>query len=362
MDGFELANSVRYVDDTKLELGKPDPEFLSKYENDLALNSIKISKEITPGIQNSIDSVCKNLSVKPNFVKAYITSSSEIQAGCISNSKENCIITLSSAVVNLLSIEEIKFVIGHELGHFLLNHNIEKIINNNSQESYIKKRAQEISVDRIGLLASKDLNVSIKAIVKSLSGLNENYLTFDMRSFLEQLNEINTSHKDSGKFSSHPSFLLRVKALLRFSLSELYLGHIDGEGGTQMHDIDKLIQKDLDRYVDKDIRDNINKSKEEVCFWGYVFAYIKQGSFTKANQELLSDKFGEQKKVKLIKMIENRSSNSVRNDVKEKLIQSIYKYRDIAPNKAKKDINMIFIKIEDETNQKGFLQEINRYI
>ena len=77
---------------------------------------------------------------------------------------ENCIITLTSAVINLLEFNEIKFILGHELGHFLLSHNIEENINLESQEGYIKKRAQEISVDRIGLLACKDINIATKAI------------------------------------------------------------------------------------------------------------------------------------------------------------------------------------------------------
>ena len=362
MDGFKIADSIRYIDDIKLKLGKPDPKFFIKYENQLALNSIKISKEITPDLQNSIDQVCKNLNLESNYINAYITSSSEIQAGCLSDSKDKCIITLTSAVINLLSSDEINFIIGHELGHFLLHHNIEEIMNEDSQETYIKKRAQEISVDRIGLLACKNLDVAIRAIVKSLSGLNEKYLTFDMRSFLDQLENINLSHQDLGQFSSHPSFILRVKALLRFSLSNLYLNHIEETGGSNIKDIDKLIQKDLDKYVDMEIRDDINKSKENLLFWGYIFAYVKNGSLTKENQLLISNKFGEQKKDKLIKMIQNRSSKNVINDVYKKLLSAVDNFRKVAPNKAKKEINMIFIKIEDETRHKGFFDEINRDI
>ena len=133
-------------------------------------------------------------------------------------------------------------------------------------------------------------------------------------------------------------------------------------GGSSINDIDKLIQRDLDKYVDMQIRDDINKSKENVLFWGYTYAYIKKGSLTKKNQLSISNKFGEQKKDKLIKMIENRSSKDVINDVYDKLLSAVNNFRKIAPNKAKKEINMIFIKIEDETSHKGFFDEINRDI
>ena len=61
-------------------------------------------------------------------------------------------------------------------------------------------------------------------------------------------------------------------------------------------------------------------------------------------------------------MIENRSSKDVINDVYDKLLSAVNNFRKIAPNKAKKEINMIFIKIEDETSHKGFFDEINRDI
>jgi len=362
MNGFKIADSIRYVDDIKLRLRKPNSQFLIKYESQLALNSIKISKEITPALQNSVDQVCKNLNLQQDYVHAYITSSSEIQAGCISDSKDKCIITLTSAVINLLSNDEINFIIGHELGHFLLHHNIEEIMHEDSKETFIKKRAQEISVDRIGLLACKNLDVSIRAIVKSLSGLNEKYLTFDMRSFLSQLENIKSSYSDLDQFSSHPSFILRVKALLRFSLSEPYLNFVGGAGGTNIKDVDALIQKDLNKYIDTEIRDDINQSKENLLFWGYVYAYIKEGLLTKENQLSISKKFGKQKKDKLIKMIKNRSSENVINDVYEKLISSAQNFRKVAPNQAKKEINMIFISIENETNSKGFFNNIIRDI
>ena len=60
----------------------------------------------------------------------------------------------------------------HELGHFLLSHTIENIIS--SKETLIALRAKEISVDRIGLWACRDIKIAIRTIIKTLSGLPEN--------------------------------------------------------------------------------------------------------------------------------------------------------------------------------------------
>ena len=360
MNAFDLADSVRYLDDSKLRIQTANPNLLQNYEAGLALNSLKISKEITPDLQMCLEETCSNLFLDPGMVNAYVTSSPEIQAGCMSFNKESCIITLTSAVINLLDFDEIKFVMGHELGHFLLSHNIEEKKFLESKEGYIKTRAQEISVDRLGLLACGDIDVATKTIVKSLSGLNENYVTFNMQSFLKQLDLEIAKKEELGKFSTHPSFILRAKALLRFSLSTPFLNHTDNRNGSNLKEIDKLIQNDLNLYIDRDLRQDINKSKEMVLFWGFAFAYIKTGSFSKLNQTKLGKDFGNQMKDKLIKMIENTHSETAISEVKNKLFGAIEIYKNTAPNIAKKELNIMLLRIEKETQQKDFFKEILR--
>lgn len=358
MDAFELASSVRYLDDVKLKTYSPDPSLVKNIEAGLALNSLKISPEITPELYNCLAQTCNNLSLDINKVNAYVTSSPEIQAGCISFDKENCIITLTSAVINLLDFEEINFVIGHEIGHFLLSHNIEQQHSVESQEGYIKKRAQEISVDRIGLMACKDINIAVRAITKSLSGLSEKYVSFNMQGFLNQLDLEVAKNEDKGRFSSHPSFILRIKALMRFSLSEPFLMHAKEESGTSLQEIDKLIQQDLNTYIDKDLRRDINQAKEMVLFWGFSFAYVKGGSFSRENQENLAKQFGQDKTDKLIKMLSSRSSDDAVNEVKSKLLQAINNFRIIAPNTSRKELNISLMEIGKETNQESFFNEV----
>ena len=358
MESFELAGSVRYLDDTKLKTQTLDSGLQRNYEAGLALNSLKISKEITPDLQKCLEETCANLFLDINKVNAYVTSSPEIQAGCMSFNDENCIITLTSAVINLLEFNEIKFILGHELGHFLLSHNIEENINLESQEGYIKKRAQEISVDRIGLLACKDINIATKAIIKSLSGLNEKHLTFNMQAFIGQLDSETAKQEGFGQFSTHPSFILRAKALLRFSLSDPYMKHTLNSKGSDLKEIDKLIQNDLNLYIDRDLREDIKTSKDMISFWGYAFAFVKTGTFTKENQRIIEQKFGDNMKDKLINMINNMSVNEAIDSVQNKLLAAINKYKKIAPYIAKKELNILLIEIEKESHQKDFFKEL----
>ena len=358
MEAFDLAASIRYLDDTKLRTFTGDPRTIKIYEASLALNSLKISKEITPNIFSSLEETCSNLNLDSSKVKAYVTSSPEIQAGCMSFSKESCVITLTSAIINLMDFEEIKFILGHELGHFLLSHNIEETQTQESKEGYIKTRAQEISVDRLGLLACRNIDVATRAVVKTLSGLDEKYIKFNMKAFLGQLDEDLIKNEETKKFSSHPSFILRAKALMRFSLSDPYLQLTKETSGTNLIEIDRLIQEDLNTYIDKDLRIDIKEAKELIPFWGYAYAYVKNGTITKQNQSNLENKFGSNMKEKLIHMITGLSTEEAIKEVKIKFINSINNYKVVAPNIAKKELNLMIMEIEEDTNQKGFFNEI----
>jgi hypothetical protein len=276
----------------------------------------------------------------------------------MSFNKDHCVLTVTSEIINLLSLDEIKFVLGHELGHFLLGHNIEEAQIENSLEANIKKRAQEISVDRIGLLACKDIDIATRAIVKTLSGLGDKYLNFDIQSFLRQLDSDLARNEDAGKYSSHPSFILRAKALLRFSLSDPYQKSINRTQGSSLSGINILIQNDLNKYIDRDLRQDIKTASGLVLFWGYAFAFVKGGSFSKKNQSILENKFGIEMKQKLVNMIQGKSSDSAMMEVKSGLMNSISDYINIAPNIAKRELNLMLIEVERNTGESGFFTEI----
>lgn len=362
MDPFEIADSLRYVDDIRLSTFMANPNKVNSYEAGLALNSLRISKEITPDIHASLSAVCSTLGLELDQVRAYVTCSSELQAGCINSSRENCVLTVSSEIINLLSFDEIKFVLGHELGHFLLGHSTEQEQVENSLEANIKKRAQEISVDRIGLLACKDIDIATRAIVKTLSGLDNKYLNFDIQSFLRQLDSEIAKNEETGKYSSHPSFILRAKALLRFSLSDPYQKLTNGIQGSSLSEIDKLIQNDLNKYIDRDLRQDLKAASQLVLFWGYAFTFVKGGTFSKKNQSILESKFGLELKEKLISMIQGESSDSATRAVKTGLLNSINEYKKLAPNAAKRELNLILLEIERVTEDRGFFNEILKSI
>lgn len=359
-DAFGLAKSIRYQDDVERVDWIGDESLLDNIKLTLSLSSLKVTKDLTPEIYNALCRVCDRLKLDINLVEVFVSSSPDIQAGCISVNTKGCIVTLNSSLLNLVSIDELEFVIAHELGHFLLQHG-SKVLDT-SPESSIAQRAMEISVDRVGVCGCKDLDTAIRAIMKLLSGLDENFLRFDVHSFLNQLDHESINQGHTQNQSTHPSLLLRAKSLVRFVNSRPYQKLKNNMGGTELTEVDALIRKDLDHFNDKQIRDQEKISKEQVGFWILVFSLTKEGGLSKDSQDMIAHKFGEDKKNKLLKMLRSLSKSNAKKMVAEKLKDAISRFRELAPEKAKRELNLIINEIEKGTSDKDLLSQIQRMI
>lgn len=136
----------------------------------------------------------------------------------------NCTIVLTSALVEQLNSKELAFVIGHELGHYKAGHTklstlFTTIGNGNIFTTLIFglwNRKTEYSCDRCGLIATKDINSAISALIKLSIG-KKLYRKLDIKGYVSQ---IKTAEKRSVKFSEllvdHPLTTNRIKNLMSF--------------------------------------------------------------------------------------------------------------------------------------------------
>ena len=320
-----FARTVRYSGDT---LTADESIKIENTEIDAfySLNSIQVSPLVTPLISKSIDKVIKRLQIPPSSVKAYAYASPEIQATCYAGNEADCVIRLSSGLIDILENNELEFVIGHEIGHFLYSHGLAASLNNNNEslEFSIKQRAQEISADRIGLLASESLDASIRAMMKTISGLTTKYLKFDIAAFLSQLSNTAKYKSQISVNSSHPSMFLRCRALLWFSMSETFKS---GEKNYQPNEIDRLnakIQNDIDKYVDSIAYEKINDLKKDVEMWLSVSRIVEDDSFNSDEQLVFKEMFGQNDLEKLKSFLSSHdSSSAAKKSVAKKLEDSM---------------------------------------
>ena len=281
------AECLRYSGDLTLDNGKDIEAELSAIRNHHYQNGLCISSEVTPALSTGLRNVYQRLQIPEATVEAFVYPAPEIQAACISDGSNACVIRFSSALIETLSAEEFEFVAGHELGHFLLGHD-RRECNEDNLEYFMHTRAREISADRIGMTACDSLETSIHAMMKTISGLTSKHLRFDVGTFISQIKN-HSSHSD--EYSSHPSMLVRCRALLWFSTSD-ELQNNKEQSENSLDKIDKHIEADLINYVDGPARKKIEEAKENLSIWLTVRKMCEDNKFNKSEQARFTELFG----------------------------------------------------------------------
>ena len=120
LDHFD---KIRFPNDQKSTDELDDNYNEKRLNNFLLENTLQISELSTPNLFNCTIKVIKNLNLDSSLdINFFVYASQEVQAECFAFSQKKCFIRFSSSLVNLLDEDELCFVIGHELGHFLLRH------------------------------------------------------------------------------------------------------------------------------------------------------------------------------------------------------------------------------------------------
>jgi hypothetical protein len=300
-EAHALAESVRFSGDTLRRQSDGNESHANSVRGLFCQNGLMVTKEVTPELYERLSHVCSRLHIPQQSVEAFIYASPEIQAECYSSGVTECILRMTSGLVYLLENDELDFVLGHELGHFLLGHGISKMESQQeSLEFFMQQRSQELSADRMGLLACGTLDTGLKAMIKTVSGLSSKYLRLDVGTFIGQLR--NASQRGS-EGSTHPSMLVRCRALLWFSLDDSFIKNSRVFENDRMEKLDGQIKKDLDKYVDGLANRRIQEAKDDLAIWTAAYAVVQDGVFDKGEQAVFSKRFGSEILEKLLNFL-----------------------------------------------------------
>ena len=194
----------------------------------LATDGFELTKNSSPKLFEKFISAKKLLKISPKKrVSLYIRNDQQINAGCIFLNKDHYAVYLNSGLINLMNLEELKFVIGHELGHLkYLHHKIIKEPGNRTPPAiqirlFEHSRYAEISADRCGLFVTDSLDVCKNALLKLGTGtdlrlieLSENDTSVEIETIKEHLE---TNEGLINEKLSHPYSQMRLYALERFN-------------------------------------------------------------------------------------------------------------------------------------------------
>ncbi len=195
-------------------------------------HSLRVQKELLPDIYELCQDVKKKLKFKDE-VDFYITGDSDVNAFSLAaeDEGEHHIVNVNSALFDLMSTDELRFVIGHELGHLInkdtaLARLIGFVFPPNAAvpvtlqyKIRLHEQLAELVADRYGYIATEDLGVCVTAFFKMASGLDLEKMNVSIDALIADNNRrLDYFLKDKGiSRSSHPVNPIRVQALNLFA-------------------------------------------------------------------------------------------------------------------------------------------------
>ena len=198
-------------------------------------NSLKVQESLLPQLY----ALCEEVKNKLGFTEPidfYISGDNTVNAHAYNSDdpERPHIIDINSGMYNLMNEEELKYVVGHEIGHLTNNDAaITSLYNfvypdDEAKEdcpSFLKKRVElydrlaELSADRYGYMANENLDACVTAIFKMASGLYLEKMNVSVETLIAENNQrLNFFLSDNGvSGGSHPVNPIRIHALELFA-------------------------------------------------------------------------------------------------------------------------------------------------
>lgn len=198
-------------------------------------HSLKVEKDLLGDFYNLCEDVKRTLGFDEK-VDFYITGNSSVNAFSLAADEEGQpnIVNINSALFNLMTTEELRFVVGHELGHLInrdsaLTRLIQFVFPPNTEapvtlqyKMRLHDQLAELVADRYGYMAVGNLDVCVTAFFKMASGLDLAKMNVSIDALIADNNRrLEYFLKDKGvSRASHPVNPIRVQALNLFATAK----------------------------------------------------------------------------------------------------------------------------------------------
>ncbi len=221
------------------QLPKADPK---KARRDLQAFTLPLSDAMAPDVYAAVREAMRRLAVD-KLVEVYQTAgqgSADLNASVNLTDDTTIRIVIRGREFNHFdSVGKID-VMGHEVGHYLahgpgwdfvdVSYAAYLVAAQGGPERLERQArglsvAQELTADRFALLASRDLDVHLRAHMIGASGIPMRELTWDPRGYLEQARKLmdeTLTKGETAKGFTHPEHSLRAYAAWLFSETEVY--------------------------------------------------------------------------------------------------------------------------------------------
>ena len=205
------------------------------WKNILEGHSFKVTEKMSPKLYHIFHDVKNKLNYKKN-IDFYITNSAELNAFALTRSddKDTDIININSALISMFDDDELRFVVGHEIGHLITRYarvvrlinfifpDPEKVPLILAHRIELWQKVSELTADRFGFIASPKVEKCVSGFFKMASGLSTDRIDFDYKAYLIDNEKILEYFTQNRNMFTHPVNPLRIKAIKLFSETSLY--------------------------------------------------------------------------------------------------------------------------------------------
>jgi len=235
----------------------------------LLAEAIRLNRRMAPHVAEALAD-CRAALGFEQPVEIYLRPDPSYQAFCSRGRAGPLVVGFSSRLLDEFDEGELRFVLGHELGHALYDHfgipmpitaTIEDVGGTLVSRAvqlrlFVWCRAAEVSADRAGLMCCRDPQVAATAFFKLASGLARSSVQTDLEAFAAQIDSLASTPSAMNErvddddtldcFSTHPYTPVRVRALVAFGRSRAFRSAIGtGDDGLTDDEVEQVVERDL---------------------------------------------------------------------------------------------------------------------
>ena len=330
---LELFNKLKedpLVKKVNEQLEKAHNEGAQGIRRHLLATSVRLTPNMAPEINRLGDECSEKLGLDIPL-EIYVYSSPQFNAACVKPEAGRLFIMFSSSLLEAFEGSELRFVMGHELGHHLYAHHdipIGYILRGQQKpppslalELFAWSRYAEISADRAGAHCAHDLEGVARSLFKLASGLTGNLIKFNLDEFMGQVDDMQVEDAEPGQgapmedwFSTHPFSPLRVRALQLYN--ESTFAKKDGASvDTLEADVQTLMSLMEPSYLES--QTDVAEAMRRLLFSGAVAVANASDGISEAEIEVFEKFFGKgsfSDKLdveRIIKRLDDRIANTV---------------------------------------------------
>lgn len=204
-------------------------------------DAVRLTPTLLPEVWRAFTQCLQALGLSRQAGSMYVLQCADYNANVMGDG-ERFDIVIHSSLLRDFSLAELRFVIGHELGHVLFRHDQislqgifqthEEILEEDALLLFEWSRAAEVSADRTGLLCAGSVEDAASAMFKLASGLTGISKELVMASMTEQFEQLKAHLKESKEesrrrlddssqaqmhhdeaFRTHPMIPIRFKSM-----------------------------------------------------------------------------------------------------------------------------------------------------